>query len=96
MCSQIHNFLIISFLFLLFQKFLKRRSSQKWISLLLGSPRAMNSNATDLTTGFIASIVAILLFGSNFVPLKKYETGDGDSVFFIVNLWLILNVKFTV
>lgn len=56
----------------------------------------MNSNATDLTTGFIASIVAILLFGSNFVPLKKYETGDGNSVFFIVNLRLILNVKFTV
>ncbi|KAF4011847.1 hypothetical protein G4228_003374 [Cervus hanglu yarkandensis] len=38
----------------------------------------MSSNGTDLTTGFIASIVAIVLFGSNFVPLKKYETGDGN------------------
>ena len=56
----------------------------------------MSSNEADLTTGFIASIVAIVLFGSNFVPLKKYETGDGNYVFFIVNLKLILNVKFTV
>ena len=56
----------------------------------------MSSNGADLTTGFIASIVAIVLFGSNFVPLKKYETGDGNYVFFIVNLKLILNVKFTV
>lgn len=62
----------------------------------LGSTRAMSSNATDLTTGFIASIVAIVLFGSNFVPLKKYETGDGNYVFFIVNLKFILNMKFTV
>ncbi|XP_022437936.1 transmembrane protein 144 isoform X2 [Delphinapterus leucas] len=38
----------------------------------------MSNNGTDLTTGFISSIVAILLFGSNFVPLKKYETGDGN------------------
>eukprot|EP00069_Balaena_mysticetus_P013344 bmy_22043T0 len=37
----------------------------------------MSNNGTDLTTGFISSIAAILLFGSNFVPLKKYETGDG-------------------
>lgn len=55
----------------------------------------MSNNGTDLTTGFISSIVAILLFGSNFVPLKKYETGDGSYVSFIVSLKLILNVKFT-
>ena len=56
----------------------------------------MSSNAADLTTGFIASIAAIVLFGTNFVPLKKYETGDGNYVFFIVNLKFILDVKFTV
>ncbi|XP_006917062.1 transmembrane protein 144 [Pteropus alecto] len=37
----------------------------------------MSNNETDLTTGFISSSVAILLFGSNYVPLKKYDTGDG-------------------
>lgn len=51
----------------------------------------MNSNATDLTTGFIASIVAILLFGSNFVPLKKYETGDGMFLQWVLcaAIWLV-------
>ena len=44
--------------------------------------------ATTLTTaltptppapvyGYIAVSVAVVLFGSNFVPVKKYETGDG-------------------
>ncbi|XP_059553702.1 transmembrane protein 144 isoform X2 [Myotis daubentonii] len=37
----------------------------------------MSNNGTDLTLGFISSSVAILLFGSNYVPLKKYDTGDG-------------------
>ncbi|ELT94008.1 hypothetical protein CAPTEDRAFT_3325 [Capitella teleta] len=27
--------------------------------------------------GFIAAAVAVILFGSNFVPVKKFETGDG-------------------
>ena len=51
----------------------------------------MSSNATDLTTGYLSSAAAILLFGSNFVPLKKYDTGDGNW-FFIVNLNLLLSV----
>ncbi|EPY87968.1 transmembrane protein 144 [Camelus ferus] len=38
----------------------------------------MSTNGTDLTAGFICSSAAILLFGSNFVPLKKYDTGDGN------------------
>lgn len=29
--------------------------------------------------GYIGAIVAVLCFGSNFVPVKKYETGDGES-----------------
>ena len=28
--------------------------------------------------GFISAGIAILFFGSNFVPVKKYETGDGN------------------
>ena len=27
--------------------------------------------------GLIAAVVAVLFFGSNFVPVKKFETGDG-------------------
>lgn len=29
--------------------------------------------------GYIGAIVAVLFFGSNFVPVKKYETGDGNE-----------------
>ena len=28
--------------------------------------------------GYIASVVAVVLFGSNFIPVKKFETGDGN------------------
>nr|XP_058133952.1 transmembrane protein 144 isoform X2 [Dasypus novemcinctus] len=38
----------------------------------------MSSNGTHLTTGFISSSVAIILLGSNLVPLKKCDTGDGN------------------
>lgn len=34
--------------------------------------------------GYIGAIVAVLFFGSNFVPVKKYETGDGKK-----KVWLI-------
>jgi hypothetical protein len=30
-----------------------------------------------VATGLIGAAVAVVFFGSNFVPLKKYETGDG-------------------
>ncbi|XP_074194494.1 transmembrane protein 144 isoform X2 [Rhinolophus sinicus] len=51
----------------------------------------MSSNETDLTTGFISSSVAILLFGSNYVPLKKYETGDGMFLQWVLcaAIWLV-------
>ncbi len=29
--------------------------------------------------GYIGAIIAILFFGSNFVPVKTYETGDGEA-----------------
>ncbi|TRY68119.1 hypothetical protein DNTS_025216 [Danionella cerebrum] len=35
------------------------------------------SNSTDLTYGFISCAVSAVFFGSNFVPVKKIETGDG-------------------
>lgn len=34
--------------------------------------------------GYIGAIVAVLFFGSNFVPVKKYETGDGKK-----RAWLV-------
>ncbi|XP_064441283.1 transmembrane protein 144 isoform X3 [Mirounga angustirostris] len=51
----------------------------------------MSSNGTDPTIGFISSSVAVLLFGSNFVPLKKYDTGDGMFLQWVLcaAIWLI-------
>uniref|UniRef100_A0A674KGI5 Transmembrane protein 144 n=1 Tax=Terrapene triunguis TaxID=2587831 RepID=A0A674KGI5_9SAUR len=38
---------------------------------------SVNSNGTDLTIGFTSSAIAVFLFGTNFVPVKKFDTGDG-------------------
>ena len=39
------------------------------------------------TIGFICAAIAVVFFGSNFVPVKKYKTGDG--MFFQVCFVLI-------
>ncbi|XP_060034882.1 transmembrane protein 144 isoform X2 [Erinaceus europaeus] len=51
----------------------------------------MSSNEMDLTIGFISSSIAIILFGSNFVPLKKYDTGDGMFLQWVLcaAIWLV-------
>ncbi|KAM9795604.1 transmembrane protein 144-like [Neosynchiropus ocellatus] len=36
-----------------------------------------STNMTHFTYGITANVVAVLLYGSNFVPVKKIETGDG-------------------
>ncbi|KAM9398388.1 transmembrane protein 144a isoform 1-T1 [Salvelinus alpinus] len=36
-----------------------------------------SSNGTELTYGFVSCGVAVLFYGSNFVPVKKIPTGDG-------------------
>lgn len=38
---------------------------------------AVPSESIPEIWGFVAAVVAVLLFGSNFVPVKKFETGDG-------------------
>ena len=40
---------------------------------------SMSSNQTNNKQylGYIGAIVAIICFGSNFVPVKSYETGNG-------------------
>ncbi|KAG9344087.1 hypothetical protein JZ751_012567 [Albula glossodonta] len=35
-----------------------------------------STNSTELTYGFVSCIVSVLFFGSNFVPVKKIDTGD--------------------
>ncbi|GAB1287630.1 Transmembrane protein 144 [Apodemus speciosus] len=54
-------------------------------------PATMSNNATDLTTGYLSSAMAILLYGSNFVPLKKYDTGDGMFLQWVLcaAIWLV-------
>lgn len=36
------------------------------------------------TVGYIGIACAVLFFGSNFIPIKKYETGDGMFFQFVV------------
>ncbi|XP_018591179.1 transmembrane protein 144a isoform X2 [Scleropages formosus] len=43
-------------------------------------PQLLTSNSSDsaaLTSGFVACVVSVTFFGSNFVPVKKIDTGDG-------------------
>ncbi|XP_021252392.1 transmembrane protein 144 isoform X1 [Numida meleagris] len=49
------------------------------------------SNGTDLAVGFTSSTVAVLLFGTNFVPVKKYDTGDGMFFQWILcaSIWIV-------
>jgi len=30
--------------------------------------------------GFVGAFIAIIFFGSNFIPVKKFDTGDGELV----------------
>lgn len=34
-------------------------------------------NGSEMWIGFLGAIIAIVLFGSNFIPVKKFDTGDG-------------------
>ncbi|KAK2908768.1 hypothetical protein QQF64_001298 [Cirrhinus molitorella] len=36
-----------------------------------------STNSSDLTYGFISCAVSVVFYGSNFVPVKKIDTGDG-------------------
>ncbi|XP_043529940.1 transmembrane protein 144a isoform X3 [Chiloscyllium plagiosum] len=39
--------------------------------------QASGKSESHLALGFIACAVAVVFFGSNFVPVKKFDTGDG-------------------
>jgi len=54
------------------------------------------SNGTDLAIGFTSSTVAVLLFGTNFVPVKKFDTGDGKliRIFLLVLAFLLIGIVY--
>ena len=37
-----------------------------------------NTGVSSTAVGFIGAAVAVLFFGSNLVPIKKADTGDGE------------------
>ncbi len=41
---------------------------------------ACNSkDGSQMWIGFLGAAIAIVFFGSNFIPVKKFETGDGKQ-----------------
>ncbi|XP_030305652.1 transmembrane protein 144 isoform X2 [Calypte anna] len=50
-----------------------------------------SSNGTDLAIGFTSSTVAVLLFGTNLVPVKKFDTGDGMFFQWVLcaSVWIV-------
>ena len=48
------------------------------------------------TVGYIGIAFAVLFFGSNFIPIKKFETGDGMMFQFVVctgmNIAILFNL----
>ena len=44
-----------------------------------GTSGGGGSGAKDVVLGTFGALLAIVLFGSNFIPVKKYNTGDGES-----------------
>ncbi|XP_054453803.1 transmembrane protein 144b [Anoplopoma fimbria] len=50
-----------------------------------------STNRTHLAYGIAANVVAALLYGSNFVPLKRIETGDGMFFqwVFCAAIWIV-------
>ncbi|XP_040274530.1 transmembrane protein 144 [Bufo bufo] len=50
-----------------------------------------NSNSSNLALGFASSVISVVLFGSNFVPIKKFDTGDGMFFQWILcaSIWIV-------
>ncbi|XP_067825433.1 transmembrane protein 144-like isoform X2 [Heptranchias perlo] len=64
------------------------------------SRQASVRNGSHLALGFTACAVSVVFFGSNFVPVKKFDTGDGMffqwilcSAIWIVSLLVNLTLK---
>ncbi|KAK3507754.1 hypothetical protein QTP70_035267, partial [Hemibagrus guttatus] len=50
----------------------------KWVdgTALTTVDSSNGTNTTELTYGFVSCAVSVLFYGSNFVPVKKIDTGD--------------------
>ncbi|XP_030047465.1 transmembrane protein 144 [Microcaecilia unicolor] len=50
-----------------------------------------SGNGSGLAVGFISSTISVVLFGSNFVPVKKFDTGDGMFFQWVLcaSIWLV-------
>ncbi|CAI9581631.1 unnamed protein product [Staurois parvus] len=51
----------------------------------------VHSNSSNLAIGFTSSAISVILFGSNFVPVKKFDTGDGMFFQWILcaSIWIV-------
>lgn len=43
------------------------------------------ASSTDTTYGVVASVIAVLLYGSYFIPVKTVDAGDGEFKFYALN-----------
>lgn len=50
-----------------------------------------NETSPPIYTGFLFLIGSSFLYGSNYVPVKQYETGDGMFFQFVlcIGIWLV-------
>ncbi|XP_068134971.1 transmembrane protein 144 [Hyperolius riggenbachi] len=51
----------------------------------------LDNNSSNLAIGFTSSAISVILFGSNFVPVKKFDTGDGMFFQWILcaSIWIV-------
>lgn len=48
-------------------------------------------NHSQTVVGYIGALIAILFFGSNFLPVKKFDTGDGLFYQWVmcIGIWIV-------
>uniref|UniRef100_A0A1I8J9I7 Transmembrane protein 144 n=1 Tax=Macrostomum lignano TaxID=282301 RepID=A0A1I8J9I7_9PLAT len=66
------------------------------MSILVAETLQLNSDVDNSTqppdwAGFTATGIAVLFYGSNYVPVKKFDTGDGMlfQFFLCLGIWLV-------
>uniref|UniRef100_A0ABM0LX60 Transmembrane protein 144-like n=1 Tax=Saccoglossus kowalevskii TaxID=10224 RepID=A0ABM0LX60_SACKO len=66
-------------------------SAQNHTTSIVTLNPAENTTDTNLIEGFIAAGIAVVFFGSNFVPVKKFKTGDGlfFQWVFVSAIWIV-------
>ncbi|XP_032874318.1 transmembrane protein 144 isoform X2 [Amblyraja radiata] len=61
------------------------------VRMYSSSNQTSGQNGSNLAFGFAACAIAAVLFGSNFVPVKKFDTGDGLFFQWILcaGIWIV-------